>query len=219
MTRTATIVRVLALFVSAGVAGCGEKGDAPANTTVARGIAAMTDEDKVFYASSFTTIGTVPYGRSWPESLLKILSDGREIEPSRRLVMFNAPKRFKQNEGYSEWMRVKSVVVEHNTRRVVAAKGRVGPFPNETAVQAYLDSEVRSDLNSQIVVVRDDSSNADGEMRFVCTSRYGDNYTLRIVLREDSSRAFWLDILASVMLENGRADSGTEAGRKWYNSH
>ena len=87
----------------------------------------MNDADKVFYAASFTTIASVPYGQCWPESLFKILSAGSESGSGRRLVMFSAPKRFKQNEGYPEWLRVKSVVVERDTRRVVAAKGCAGP--------------------------------------------------------------------------------------------
>ena len=140
--------------------GCGEKGAAVADKPKS-GIDAMTDADKVFYASSFTTLGTVPYGRCWPESLFNILCAGREAGDGARLVMFNAPKRFKQNEGYSEWLRVKSVVVERATRRVVAAKGCAGPFADDAAVQAYLDSEVRPDLNSQIVVVKNESSNDD----------------------------------------------------------
>ena len=112
--------------------------------------------------------------------------------------MFSAPKRFKQNEGYPEWLRVKSVVVERDTRRVVAVKGCAGPFADDAAVQAYLDSEIRPDLNSHIVVVKNESSNADGEMRFVCTSKYGGNYTLRISLREDSAHALWIDVSAEV---------------------
>ena len=111
--------------------------------------------------------------------------------------MFNAPKRFKQNEGYSEWLRVKSVVVERDTRRVVAAKGCAGPFADDAAIQAYLDSEIRTDLNSQIVVVKDESSSANGEMRFACASKYGGNYTLRITIRKDPSGALWLDAFAS----------------------
>ena len=190
---------VAAAVIAAVVAGCGENGGSAAVAEKPKsGIAAMTYEDKVFYASSFTTLGTVPYGQCWPESLFKILSAGSESGSGRRLVMFSAPKRFKQNEGYPEWLRVKSVVVERDTRRVVAAKGCAGPFADDAAVQAYLDSEIRPDLNSHIVVVKNESSSADGEMRFVCASKYGGNYTLRISLREDSAHALWIDVAAEV---------------------
>ena len=197
MENAAHIGRLLALLAVAVFAGCGENGGGAAVVERPKsGIDAMTDADKVFYTSSFTTLGTVPYGRCWPESLFSILCAGRETGEGARLVMFNAPKRFKQNEGYSEWLRVKSVVVERDTRRVVAAKGCAGPFADDAAIQAYLDSEVRSDLNSHIFVVKNESSSADGEMRFVCASKYGGNYTLRISLREDSARALWIDVAA-----------------------
>ena len=199
--------RMLALALSvAVVAGCGardEKTDrraaadgAPVSTKT--GIDAMSDVDRFFYAHSFTTIATVPYGRCWPESLFKILSAGSLYRPDGRFARFVVPKRrFKQNEGYPEWLRVKSVVVERDTRRVVAAKGCAGPFADDAAVQAYLDSEIRPDLNSHIVVVKNESSSADGEMRFVCASKYGGNYTLRLSLREDSARALWIDVVAT----------------------
>lgn len=200
MMRAAYTVQVLALIAAAVLAGCGENGGdgAAVAERPKSGIAAMTDADKAFYASSFTTLGTVPYGRCWPDGLFKILSAGHTIEPNQRLVVFNAPKRFKQNEGYPEWLRVKSVMVERDTRRVVAAKGYVGPFADDTAVQAYLDSEIRPDLNSHIVVVKDESSNANGEMRFLCASKYGGNYTLRITIRKDPSGALWLDASTAV---------------------
>ena len=198
MANAAHIVRLLALLAVAVFAGCGENGGSAAVAERPKsGIDAMTDADKVFYASSFTTLGTVPYGRCWPESLFRILCAGRETGEGARLVMFNAPKRFKQNEGYSEWLRVKSVVVERDTRRVVAAKGCAGPFTDDAAIQAYLDSEVRSDLNSHIFVVKNESSSANGEMRFVCASKYGSNYTLRITIRKDPSGALWPDASAS----------------------
>ena len=199
--------RMLALALSvAVVAGCGardEKTDrraaadgAPVSTKT--GIDAMSDVDRFFYAHSFTTIATVPYGRCWPESLFKILSAGNKHRPDGRFARFAVPKRrFKQNEGYPEWLRVKSVVVERDTRRVVAAKGCAGPFADDAAVQAYLDSEIRPDLNSHIVVVKNESSNADGEMRFVCASKHGGNYTLRIILREESPTSLWLDVVAT----------------------
>ena len=198
MENTAHIGRLLAMIAVSVFAGCGENGGGAAIAERPKsGIDAMTDADKVFYASSFTTLGTVPYGRCWPKSLFSILCAGRETGEGARLVMFNAPKRFKQNEGYSEWLRVKSVVVERDTRRVVAAKGCAGPFADDAAIQAYLDSEVRSDLNSHIFVVKNESPNANGEMRFVCASKYGGNYSLRITIRKDPSGALWLDASAS----------------------
>ena len=56
---------------------------------------------------------------------------------------------------------------------------------------------MRPDLNGQIVVVEDKSSNANGEMRFVCESKYGGTYTLRITLRKAPSGTLWLDASAS----------------------
>ena len=196
MKKTLMMVVCVAAF-AAVFAGCGEKDGAAVADRPKSVFDAMTDADKVFYASSFTTLGTVPYGQCWPESLFNILCAGRDTGGDSRLVMFNAPKRFKQNEGFSEWLRVKSVVVERETRRVVAAKGCAGPFADDAAVQAYLDSEVRPDLNGQIVVVENKSSNANGEMHFVCESKYGGTYTLRITLRKAPSGALWLDASAS----------------------
>ena len=155
---------------------------------------AMTDADKVFYASSFTTLGTVPYGRCWPESLFNILCAGREAGDGARLVMFNAPKRFKQNEGYSEWLRVKSVIVDTKTRKVIGTRGRVGPFKDVEAVNSYLVSEVRPDLNSQVFIVRNETEDAGKVMRFVCESKYGTNYSIQIKLREESATEFWIDV-------------------------
>ncbi len=95
---------------------------------------------RIVYAHSFTTIATVPYGRCWPESLFKILSAGIKHRPEGRFARFAVPKRrFKQNEGYAEWLRVKAVVVERATRRVVSAEGSAGPFASDAALQAYLD--------------------------------------------------------------------------------
>ena len=198
--------RMLVLTLSAAVlAGCGardEKADrraaadgAPASPKT--GIDAMSDVDRFFYAYSFTTIASVPYGRCWPEGLYKILSAGREVRPGARFVRFTVPKRFKQNKEYAEWLRVKSVVVERATRRVVSVEGNAGPFADDAALQAYLDSEVRPELNSSIVVLKDETSSAGGEMRFVCASKHGGNYTLRLILREESPAALWLDVIAS----------------------
>ena len=199
--------RVLLLaLLAALLAGCGardEKADrraaadgAPVSTKT--GIDAMSDVDRFFYAHSFTTIASVPYGCCWPESLFKILSAGIKHRPEGRFARFAVPKRrFKQNEGYAEWLRVKAVVVERATRRVVSAEGRAGPFASDAALQAYLDSEVRTELNSSIVVVKDETAGADGEMRFVCASKHGGNYTLRITLREESPTSLWLDVVAT----------------------
>ena len=199
--------KMLSLVLCATVlAGCGAKSEgvdrrwATDKKSVApeTGIDAMNDVDRFFYAHSFTTIASVPYGRCWPESLFKILSAGMEIRSGGRFVRFSVPKRrFKQNEGYAEWMRVKTVVIERATRRVVSVEGRAGPFADDAAVQAYLDSEVRPELNGSIVVLRDESSNADGEMRFVCASKHGGNYMLRIALREESPTSLWFDVVAS----------------------
>ena len=192
MKRLAVAICAAALF-----AGCGEKGGGAAAADKPKsGIAAMTDEDRAFYASSFTTLATVPYGRCWPESLVSILGAGRKLGGEIRFVEFAAPKRFKQNEGFPEWMRVKSVVVERKTRRVVSAKGRAGPFDDDAAVQAYLDSEVRPDLNSQFLVEKVESPAAKGEMRFSCSSKYCESFTLRIVLREAADGKLWLDAIA-----------------------
>ena len=46
-------------------------------------------------------------------------------------------------------------------------------------------------------VVKNESSNANGEMRFACASKYGGNYTLRITIRKDPSGTLWLDASAS----------------------
>ncbi len=196
---------LLLALLAALLAGCGardEKADrraaadgAPVSTKT--GIDAMNDVDRFFYAHSFTTIATVPYGRCWPESLFKILSAGIKHRPEGRFARFAVPKmRFKQNDGYAEWLRVKAVVVERATRRVVSAEGRAGPFASDAALQAYLDSEVRTELNSSIVVVKDETAGADGEMRFVCASKHGGSYTLRIILREESPTSLWLDVVA-----------------------
>ena len=65
------------------------------------------------------------------------------------------------------------------------------------AVQSYFNAEIRPDLNGQIFVVKNETKEEDGEMRFVCESKYGGNYTLTISVREDSSRSLWIDTLAT----------------------
>ena len=70
--------KMLSLVLCATVlAGCGAKSEgvdrrwATDKKSVApeTGIDAMNDVDRFFYAHSFTTIASVPYGRCWPESL------------------------------------------------------------------------------------------------------------------------------------------------------
>ncbi len=154
---------------------------------------AMTEEDKVYYAHTFTTIGTVPFGKSWPENLYKILSAGHDTGNADK-VMFNAPEVFKQNESFSEWLRVKSVIIDTKTRSVVGTKGSAGPFKDVEAVNAYLNSDVRPDLNSQVFIIKNETKDANREMRFVCESKYGTNYVLQIKFREESPTSFWLDV-------------------------
>ena len=81
---------------------------------------------------------------------------------------------------------------------MVAAKGCAGPFADDAAVQAYLDSEVRPELNSSITVVRNDTEGASGEMRFICESKHGGFYTLRISLRESNGK-LWLESVAETI--------------------
>lgn len=157
----------------------------------------MTDEDKTYYAYTFTTIGTVPFGKSWPENLYKILSAGHDTGNADK-VMFNAPEGFKQNEAFSEWLRIKSVIIDTKTRSVIGTRGGVGPFKDVDAVNAYLNSEVRPDLNSQIFIVKNETKDAAKEMRFVCESKYGTNYVIQIKLREESPTSFWIDVETSL---------------------
>ena len=110
--------------------------------------------------------------------------------------MFNAPKRFKQNEGYSEWLRVKSVVVERETRRVVAARGKTVSFKDEDAAQSYLDAEVRSGLNGQLFVEAAELSQEGDEWRFSCASKYGGAFRLRVCLRKFDNGEYSLESLA-----------------------
>ena len=158
---------------------------------------AMTDEDKAYYAYSFTTIGTVPYGRCWPENLYKILLAGRDSGNAPKL-MFNAPQGFKQNEGFPEWQRVKSIIIAKESRSILGTKGGAGPFKSLEDLNAYLNSEVRPDLNSDIFIISNDTKKAGGEMRFVCESKYGTNYVIQIKLREESPTSFWIDVETSL---------------------
>ena len=49
----------------------------------------------------------------------------------------------------------------------------------------------------RLLALHDDSSGDNGEMRFVCASKYGGDYTLRITIRKDPSGALLLDASAS----------------------
>ncbi len=155
-------------------------------------LASMSKADKAFYGASFTTLATVPYGKCWPKSLYDILARGRKPREGTEFIRFAAPKKFRQNANYSEWMRVKAVTIEIATRRVVSAEGCVGPFKDDAAVQAYLDSTIRSDLNGQFFVVETPPT-PKGEFRFVCESKYAGRFTIRIVLREDA-HGLWFDV-------------------------
>ena len=191
---------VAVVVIAANWAECGQNGD-PARVVESpkTGFAAMSSTDKAYFACCFTTLSTVPYGCCMPESLFKNLQAGHKIKEGERFFVFNAPKGgMKQSAGFPEWMRVESLVVEVATRRVVAARGCAGPFANDTAIQTYLDSEMRTDLNSQIFIVKNETTEGYNSMRFVCASKYGSNYKLSIVLREDSSHMLWIDTLATV---------------------
>ena len=196
MANTAHIGRLLVLLAVAVFAGCGEKDGAAVADRPKSVFDAMTDEDRAFYANSFTTLGTVPYGRCMPESLVSILGAGRDPNAGSRFLEFVAPKRFKQNEGYSEWMRVKSVMIERKTRRVVAARGKTVSFKDEDAAQSYLDAEVRSGLNGQLFVEAAELSQEGDEWRFSCGSKYGGAFRLRVCLRKFDNGEYSLESLA-----------------------
>lgn len=86
------VLGLVVLFSAAVLVGCREKKEASAPVPAANseqkaapapvaekpkfGIAAMTDEEKVYFAHSFTTLGTVPYGKIMPESLFNNLLCG-----------------------------------------------------------------------------------------------------------------------------------------------
>lgn len=159
----------------------------------------MSDEDKVYFAHSFTTLGTVPYGKIMPESLFKNLLRGQKLQEGQRFVSFEAPKKgMKQNAHYPEWMRIKGLVVEVPTRRIVGARGNAGPFANEAALQSYLDSEIRPDLNGQICMV-EVQKQEEGEMfRALCESKFGRKYSLDITLTVVAPGEFWIDALTTL---------------------
>ena len=62
MKHSKLVLGLVVLLSAAVLVGCGEKKAAPAPVAEKPkfGIAAMTDEDKVYFAHSFTTLGTVP---------------------------------------------------------------------------------------------------------------------------------------------------------------
>jgi hypothetical protein len=215
MKHSKLVLGLVVLLSAAVLVGCGEKKEASAavatenseqkaaSAAVAEkpkfGIAAMTDEDKVYFAHSFTTLGTVPYGKIMPESLFKNLLRGQKLQEGQRFVSFEAPKKgMKQNAHYPEWLRVKGLVVEVPTRRIVGARGRAGPFAGEAAVQSYLDSEIRPDLNGQICMV-EVQKQEEGEMfRALCESKFGSKYSLGITLTEVAPGEFWIDALTTL---------------------
>lgn len=196
MTRKMTTVVALA---AAMVLACVVKAESQSTEKPRAGIDAMTEKDRVFYVTSFTTLVTVPYGRCWPTNLFNMVLAGRKVQDGARFVSFNTPKQgCKQNEGYSEWLRVKTITLERDTLRVLSASGSVGPFGSEDAVQSYLNTEVRPDLNGQVYIVKDETCPTNGVMSFVCESKWGDNYNLRISFHEDSPDAIWMDVLGSL---------------------
>ena len=214
MKNSKLVLGLVVLLSAAVLVGCGEKKEASAPVPNANseqkaapvpvaekpkfGIAAMTDEDKVYFAHSFTTLGTVPYGKIMPESLFKNLLCGQKLQEGQRFVSFEAPKGMKQNAYYSEWMRIKGLVVEVTTRRIVGARGCAGPFAGEDAVQSYFNAEIRPDLNGQICMV-EVQKQEEGEMfRVLCESKFGSKYSLGITLTEVAPGEFWIDAAATV---------------------
>ena len=201
MKHSKLVLGLVVLLSAAVLVGCGEQKAAPASFTEKPkfGIAAMTDEDKVYFAHSFTTLGTVPYGKIMPESLFNNLLCGQKLQEGQRFVSFEAPKKgMKQNAHYPEWMRIKGLVVEVPTRRIVGARGCAGPFANEAAVQSYFNAEIRPDLNGQICMV-EVQKQEEGEMfRVLCESKFGSKYSLGITLTEVAPGEFWIDAAATV---------------------
>ena len=214
MKHSKLVLGLVVLLSAAVLVGCGEKKEKSAAVPAANseqkaapapvaekpkfGIAAMTDEDKVYFAHSFTTLGTVPYGKIMPESLFKNLLCGQKLQEGQRFVSFEAPKGMKQNAYYSEWLRVKGLVVEVPTRRIVGARGCAGPFAGEDAVQSYFNAEIRPDLNGQICMV-EVQKQEEGEMfRVLCESKFGSKYSLGITLTEVAPGEFWIDAAATV---------------------
>ena len=215
MKHSKLVLGLVVLLSAAVLVGCGEKKEKSAAVPAANseqkaapapvaekpkfGIAAMTDEDKVYFAHSFTTLGTVPYGKIMPESLFKNLLCGQKLQEGQRFVSFEAPKKgMKQNAYYSEWLRVKGLVVEVPTRRIVGARGRAGPFANEAAVQSYLDSEIRPNLNGQLYVTKVVETDDGEAIEVLCESNFRTEYSLRITLDPVSTNEFWIDALTTL---------------------
>ena len=214
MKNSKLVLGLVVLLSAAVLVGCGEKKEKSAAVPAANseqkaapapvaekpkfGIAAMTDEDKVYFAHSFTTLGTVPYGKIMPESLFKNLLCGQKLQEGQRFVSFEAPKGMKQNAYYSEWLRVKGLVVEVPTRRIVGARGCAGPFANEAAVQSYLDSEIRPNLNGQLYVTKVVETDDGEAIEVLCESNFRTEYSLRITLDPVSTNEFWIDALTTL---------------------
>ena len=201
MKYSKLVLGLVVLLSAAVLVGCGEQkaASAPVAEKPKFGIAAMSDEDKAYFAYSFTTLGTVPYGKIMPESLFKNLLCGQKLQEGQRFVSFEAPKKgMKQNAHYPEWMRIKGLVVEVPTRRIIGARGCAGPFAGEDAVQSYFNAEIRPDLNGQICMV-EVQKQEEGEMfRVLCESKFGSKYSLGITLTEVSPGEFWIDAAATV---------------------
>ena len=213
MKYSKLVLGLVVLLSAAVLVGCGEKKEAsaPVPTTNSEqkaasaavaekpkfGIAAMSDEDKAYFAFSFTTLGTVPYGKIMPESLFNNLLCGQKLQEGQQFVAFGAPEKgMKQNAKYPEWLRVKKLMVEVPTRRIVCARGRAGPFASKAAVQAYLDAEIRPGLNSHIYVTKIAEPDADEALRVLCESNFRTEYSLSIALTEVTTNEFWIDTVA-----------------------
>lgn len=199
MWNTLKLASVTA-FAAVVISAYGGKDDPTHAVKPATGIKAMTEADRIFYTTSFTTLATVPYGRCWPTNLYKIVLGGRKVQDSARFISIKTPKAgFKQNEGYSEWLRVKTLILERGSLRILSAKASVGPFASDDAMQSYLCTEVRPDLNGQMFVIKNETSPTNTVMRFVCKSKWGGNYVLQIIPRVESPTAIMLDAVGSVM--------------------
>ena len=201
MKYSRLILVAVAAISAAVLVGCGEQKAAPASVAERPkfGIAAMSDEDKAYFAFSFTTLGTVPYGKIMPESLFNNLLCGQKLQEGQQFVAFGAPEKgMKQNAKYPEWLRVKKLMVEVPTRRIVGARGCAGPFANEAAVQSYLDSEIRPNLNGQLYVTKVVETDDGEAIEVLCESNFRTEYSLRISLDPVSTNEFWIDALTTL---------------------
>ena len=104
MKHSKLVLVAVAAISAAVLVGCGEKKEAsaPVAEKPKFGIAAMTDEDKVYFAHSFTTLGTVPYGKIMPESLFKNLLCGQKLQEGQQFVAFGAPEKGMKQNAYWE---------------------------------------------------------------------------------------------------------------------